>query len=453
LAERGRDATLTCPEQFRAVLDVMADSLRSDLAHLYRRAGFGATAAELDAAEKTGYAAAVRSLVVASSPSDDGVSATPAPTFTLDAPPGKSATAQARKQYREKLQADSRELTMWWLDRMVMATNPFPEKMTFFWHGHFATAIQKVHSAALMLRQNELFRAHGLGAFDALDLAVAKDPAMMVWLDTAQDVAAHPNENFARENMELFTLGYGNYTEDDVRAAARCFTGWRYVRATDAFTEVARLHDDGTKTVLGQTGAFDGGDIVRILTSSTASHRWVTARVWSRFARTLTSDPALDGLIAVYSRQLDVGALMTAMFTSPAFAATKAQLVKQPVEYVVGALRALKMRADNPKYLAVLKNLGQLPFDPPNVGGWPFDDAWLTTAASYTRLQFAQSVAAKGDITLVADASASDRLDAAARLLSIDAWGAQTRVALAQVSDDPASLMTLALCAPEYVVN
>jgi len=431
----------------------MTDSLRSDLAHLYRRAGFGATAAELDAAQKAGYAATVKALVVSSSASDIGVAATPAPVFAVDAPPGKSATADARKQYTAKLQSDSRQLMTWWLDRMVMATNPFPEKMTFFWHGHFATAIQKVHSAALMLRQNELFRTHGLGAFDELDLAVAKDPAMMVWLDTAQDVASHPNENFARENMELFTLGYGNYTEDDVRAAARCFTGWRYVRASDSFTEVARLHDTGSKTVLGHTGNFDGGDVVRILTNSTASHRWITERVWSRFARTATSDPAFGALIAVYGQHLDIGALMTATFMSSAFLATKSQLVKQPIEYVVGALRALKLRADSPKYLAVLKNLGQVPFDPPNVGGWPFDDAWLTTAASYTRLQFARAVVAKGDTSAVTDAAASSRLDAAAHVLSVDSWSAQTRVALAQVADDPAALMTLALCAPEYVVN
>jgi uncharacterized protein (DUF1800 family) len=127
--------------------------------------------------------------------------------------------------------------------------------------------------------------------------------------------------------------------------------------------------------------------------------------------------------------------------------------VKQPVEYVVGALRALNLRADNRKYLAVLKNLGQLPFDPPNVGGWPADDAWLTTAASFTRLQFATSVARAADLSAVADESVSARLDAAARLLSVDGWGAQTRVALTQVADDPEALVTLALCAPEYVVN
>ena len=189
-----------------------SDALRSDLAHLYRRAGFGATAAELDAAVAAGYAATVAGLVVPASTADPGVEATPAPELDVLAPPGKTATASARQLYATQVRSESVDLALWWVDRMVMATNPFPEKLTFFWHGHFATAIQKVRSAALMLRQNELFRSQGLGAFDILDLAVARDPAMMIWLDTAQDVASHPNENFARENMELFTLGYGNYT-------------------------------------------------------------------------------------------------------------------------------------------------------------------------------------------------------------------------------------------------
>jgi uncharacterized protein (DUF1800 family) len=429
------------------------DALRSNLAHLYRRAGFGATSAELDAAQQAGYAAAVAALVVPSSSSDPGVVATPAPSFTVPTPLGETASAAERQNRNKQLAADAADLMLWWLDRMVMATNPFPEKMTFFWHGHFATAIQKVRSAALMLRQNELFRTHGLEAFDMLDLAVARDPAMMIWLDTAQDVAGHANENFARENMELFTLGYGNYSEDDVREAARCYTGWRYNRNTDAFTEVARLHDTGTKTVLGQTGNFDGTDVVRIITHTDASHRWICSRVWSRFAKAITFDPVVAELMAAYAPRLDLRALFTATFTSPLFSTTKGQLVKQPVEYVVGALRALNLRADNRKYLAVLKNLGQLPFDPPNVGGWPADDAWLTTAASFTRLQFATSVARAADLSAVADESVSARLDAAARLLSVDGWGAQTRVALTQVADDPEALVTLALCAPEYVVN
>jgi uncharacterized protein (DUF1800 family) len=430
-----------------------SDALRSDLAHLYRRAGFGATPAELDAAVTAGYAATVAALVRPSSASDQGVMATPPPKLSLAPPPAAIASAAERKAYQARVSTEGQALTLWWLDRMVMATNPFPEKLTFFWHGHFATATSKVRSAALMLRQNELLRTAGLGAFDALDLAIARDPAMMIWLDENQNIAGRPNENFARENMELFTLGYGNYTEDDVREGARCYTGWRYDQGSDAFVEVAKQHDDGVKTVLGHTGNFDGGDVVTILTHSEASYRWISTRVWSRFAKTITTDPVVNTLMTTYSQQLNIGALMTATFSSPLFLQTKGELVKQPVEYVVGALRALKMRADNARYLGHLQGLGQVPFSPPNVGGWPFDDGWLTTAASYTRLQFARWVTAHGDISAVADEPVSGRADAAAHLLSVDGWGAQTSVALAQVAQNPVSLMTLALCAPEYVVN
>jgi len=430
-----------------------SDAVRSDLAHLYRRAGFGATPAELDAAVSAGYAATVDALVQPPSASDQGVLATPPPQLTVASAPGQNGTAAQRKAYQAQVSTEGRGLSLWWLDRMVMATNPFPEKLTFFWHGHFATAMSKVRSAALMLRQNELLRTSGLGAFDALDLAIARDPAMMIWLDENQNIAGRANENFARENMELFTLGYGNYSEDDVREGARCYTGWRYDQNTDTFVEVAKRHDDGVKTVLGHTGNFDGGDLITILTHSDASHRWIASRVWSRFAKTSTTDPALDSLITTYAEHLNVGALTSALFNSPSFLKTKGELVKQPVEYVVGALRALKMRADNQTYLGYLQALGQVPFEPPNVGGWPFDDGWLTTAASYARMKFARFVATHGDISSIADQPASARADAAAHLLSLDGWGAQTRVALAQVAQDPESVMTLALCAPEYVVN
>jgi uncharacterized protein (DUF1800 family) len=430
----------------------MTDAARSDLAHLYRRAGFGATPAQLDAAVKAGYAATVTALIHASEGADKGVAATPAPQF--DEPPaiGKSASAEERKAHNKALKAEQQQLALWWLRRMVAADSPFPEKMTFFWHGHFATAVQKVRSSALMLRQNELFRSQGLGTFDVLDLAVAKDPAMMRWLDTAQDVKAHANENFARENMELFTLGYGNYSENDVREAARCFTGWRFNKKTDAFQERPALHDTGSKTVLGQTGNFDGADVVRILCHSAASKSWIPTRVWSRFAQTITSDPVVIKLTTAYGATLDLRALFSDAFTVPEFLQTKGKLVKQPVEYVVGALRALGLQPES-QHLAVLKNLGQVPFSPPNVGGWTYDDGWLSTAAAYTRLQFAQTAARRGDLALVEDASGVDRVDAVARLLSLDGFGDQSAKALQQVVGNPYQLVTLALCSPEYVVN
>jgi uncharacterized protein (DUF1800 family) len=431
----------------------MADPLRSDLAHLFRRAGFGATPRQLDAAVRAGYAATVATMVTPGPGPDRGVAATPAPTFEVTPPPGRGASAAQRRTYQMQVATESKQLMLWWLDRMVLAEHPFAEKMTFFWHGHFATALQKVRSSALMLRQNELFRAQGLGAFDALDLAVAQDPAMMLWLDTNQNVAAHPNENFARENMELFTLGYGRYTENDVKESARAYTGWRYLRRTDAFTEVGRLHDSGTKTLLGQTGDFDGGDAVRILTHSQASKEWIPTRVWSRFARTITIDPVVPVLTQAYAPALNLKALFTATFTTPAFLQTKGALVKQPVEYVVGTLRALGLRANSVRYLAVLRALGQLPFDPPNVGGWPADNGWLTTAASYSRLEFAHAVAKAADLSVIEHTARSGRIDAVAHLLSIDGFGATSRAALGKVADDPVTVVTLALCAPEYVVN
>lgn len=431
----------------------MADPLRSDLAHLFRRAGFGATPGQLDAAVRAGYAATVATLISPGTGADKGVAATPAPTFELTPAPGRGATAAQRRTYQLQVATESKQLMLWWLDRMVMAEQPFAEKVTFFWHGHFATALTKVRSSALMLRQNELFRAQGLGPFDVLDLAVAKDPAMMVWLDTNQNVAAHPNENFARENMELFTLGYGRYTEGDVKESARAYTGWRYLRRTDVFTEVARLHDSGSKTLLGQTGDFDGEDAVRILTHSQASREWIPTRVWSRFARTITIDPVVPALTTAYGPSLDLKTLFTAAFNAPAFLQTKGALVKQPVEYVVGTLRALGLRANSVRYLAALRALGQLPFDPPNVGGWPADDGWLTTAASYTRLEFAHAVAKAADLSVIDRTAPADRLDAIAHLLSIDGFGATSTAALSKVADDPVTVVTLALAAPEYVVN
>ena len=430
----------------------MPDDLRSDLAHLFRRAGFGATPEQLDAAVRAGYAASVTDLITPRA-ADLGADATPAPAFELAQPPGRGATTTQRRSYQMQVATEGKQLMLWWLDRMVMADQPFAEKMTFFWHGHFATALQKVRSSALMLRQNQLLRSHGMGTFDALDLAVAQDPSMMIWLDTNQNVAAHPNENFARENMELFTLGYGRYTENDVKESARAYTGWRYLRRTDAFTEIARLHDGGSKTLLGQTGNFDGGDAIRILTHSQASRQWIPTRVWSRFARTVTFDPVVPELAAAYGPDLDLKALFTATFTAAEFLQTKGELVKQPVEYVVGLLRALGLRPSSVRYLAVLRALGQVPFDPPNVGGWPADEGWLTTAASLARLQFAHAAAKAADLSAVEQTARRDRIDAVTQLLSIDGFGATTTAALNEVADDPVTFVTLALCAPEYVVN
>ncbi|MBL7631390.1 DUF1800 domain-containing protein, partial [Frankia sp. CN6] len=375
---------------------------------------------------------------------------------------------EARAAYLRALREQTTQLTGWWVRRMVATIDPFTEKLTFFWHGHFATSIRKVRSASMMLAQNEIFRRSGAGPFDALVLAVARDPAMLVWLDAGQNREEHPNENFARELLELFTLGLGNYTETDVREAARAFTGWRVSRDRAGFQLAAGQHDDGPKTILGATGNLGGEDVLALVTHLPASARWVCARLWSRYAAPAgpADVPAGPAMLAAYGPALDVGAAARAMLLSPEFRATRGQLVAQPVEYVVTVLRALGLRVaatagvdpaprqgalPQRTVLAALAGLGQTPFSPPSVGGWPANAAWLTTASAQVRARFAAAATGAADLSTIADEPPAARPDAVAHLLSVDGWTARTRTALAGAGGSPARLVTLGLLAPEYL--
>ncbi|CAI7978502.1 conserved hypothetical protein [Frankia sp. Hr75.2] len=436
--------------------------VRAELALLYRRAGFGARPDELDAAERAGYEAAARGLLDAHDRPDPGAAPPPDLDAEADRRPPPASDRTARAAYARGLRERTEALIGWWLGRMVSTADPVTEKLTLFWHGHFATSIQKVRSPALMLAQNEIFRRSGRGPFDALTLAVARDPAMLIWLDAGRNVREHPNENFARELMELFTLGIGNYEERDVREAARAFTGWRAGR-TGRFTVAAAQHDSGTKTILGHTGDLGGEDVVSLLAHDPASPRWVCSRLWSRYAAPVApADQALTPLLTAYGPGLDTGAALRAMLLAPGFRATAGRLVAPPIDYVVGVLRALRITVPAPgaggaaapaRLATVLRGLGQVPFAPPSVGGWPAGGAWLTTAASLVRTRFAAAVVDAADISAVADVPAAERVDAVARLLSVPAWSARTRSALSAAAADPPRLVTLALLAPEYLVT
>jgi uncharacterized protein (DUF1800 family) len=441
---------------------VASDETRSRIAHLYRRAGFGARAEELDAAVAAGYEATVDRLLDLSRP-DTGADAVAAPTFAKPRAASElPSDPQARRAAQQAEQKTQREegvrLSQWWVDRMVLSTTPLREKLTLFWHGHFATSVQKVKEPELMYRQNQIFRSQGAGSFEALAQAVAKDPSMLIWLDANQNRRESPNENFARELFERFTLGIGNYSEPDVKDASRAFTGWQYRRQNDTFTVAAALHDTGAKTVLGQTGPFGGEDVVRLAAHQPASAAFVSSRLWSHFARPARpDDPLVKELAAGFAaNDLDVGRLLRAIFLHPQFGApaTRTGLVKEPIAYVAGTLRALGLRAASPGINAVqtLGGLGQQPFAPPNVGGWPQNGYWLTTSFALTRLRFASAVVARANLGAVSSAPAADRPAATARLLSVDGWGPTTAAALAKVADDPKALVTLALVSPEYVL-
>ncbi len=421
---------------------------------LLRRAGFTPTRAEVDAAAARGAQAYVADALTPGLP-DAGADATPPPQ--LDDPAesikalSKKASPTQRAATRKQLRRQSLELAVWWIQRMVAAKRPFTEKMAFFWHTHFATSVQKVHSPALMMGQQDIFRRQGLGAFDDLVLAVAQDPAMMLWLDTIRSSKADPNENFAREMFELFVLGHGNYAEQDVRQAARTFTGWRWTPA-GGFRVAARLHDDGSKTVLGRTGNLGGEDVIRLAAAEPASQRWIASRIWSRFgAHAAPADDAVSALLAAAPpkplAELFRAALLSPSLTTPN---VRAGLLKQPVEWVVGAQRALGTTLAAKKILQTLGSLGQLPFAPASVGGWPEGMAWLSTSATEARVTFAVALASAADLSPIADEPSAARIDALADLLAVDGWTQRTRQALDTAAGDPARLTTLALISPEY---
>lgn len=434
---------------------VAMDSTRAELAHLYRRAGFGARPEELDAALDRGYQASV-DLLVAPPGADAGAVATPPPE--LDAEPrrlGKQSDRAAKRAYRIAHREQGEALVQWWLARMVAVDQPLAEKLALLWHGHWATSIRKVHSARLMLGQNQTLRSLGVGDFRELARAMVRDPALLIWLDARRNSKTLPNENLSRELIELFTLGIGHYAEDDVREAARALTGWRIDRRTGAARLVAALHDDRPKTVLAHTGDLDDRSLVDLLVAQQASARFVVTRLWQRLVLpTPPPDDVMGRLLAAYGPGRDVRALVRAMLLDPVFrsAAARHALVKQPIEYVVGALRALHVHPAPPVSVTLLR-LGQQPFQPPSVGGWPTGAAWLSSSAAQARVEFAEWVARQADLSVLAHLAPAARIDAVARLLSVDAWTPRTRTALAAASPDVEQLVTLALVAPEYVVN
>jgi uncharacterized protein (DUF1800 family) len=431
-------------------------STSSTLAHLFRRAGFGATPAEIEAAEKLGFEAAVDKLLAGLTEVDAAGSALGVPHLTPLAQaniPGFSYD-----DYTEFV-----ALSTWWIDRMIVSDTPLREKLVLLLHEQFPTSYQKVGYADLMYRQNQLFRTLGAGSFDALTQAVAQDPAMLIWLDTGTDQKAHANENFARELMERFTMGVGNYTEDDVREAARAFTGWTLDYTTGDFFFNVYDHDGSEKRFLGKAGRWQGQDIIGIATHTTASAKWVVARFWSWLAYPVTTkDPVVAELARDYKKDLNVKNLLEAILRHPHFVSAKARagLVKQPIEYLVGTLRLLGLRTaafSEGTLVWLLASLGQQPFVPLNVGGWGQNQYWLSTSASNNQLSLAWSVAQYADLTEIVDLNGSPgaQVDAVTKLLAVDAWSNRSYRALWKTADKASAqeLLVMALVSPEYLLN
>jgi uncharacterized protein (DUF1800 family) len=407
----------------------MAD--RSALAHLLRRATFGPRAEEVDAAEKAGYQATLDKLFDVSA-ADPGATPPPKPDNT------KSGTKN--------------DVAPWWVARMATADHQLHEKLTFFWHGHWATSIQKVKSDQLMLAQQQTLFRTALGPRGDQLKAMLRDPALILWLDGQQNTAKAANENLGRELMELFTLGIGHYSEDDVKAAARALTGWQVNRQTGQATFNPKRHDASRKTILGQTGPFDADGLADVLLAQPANGQFIAQRLWFRYASS-TAIPA--PVLTTAATHPDTASMLRTILAAEEFQQTRGQLVKQPVEWVVGALRQLNVAPDRvvKQLVPLLNQLGQLPLAPPSVGGWPADAAWLTTSATQVRLKAAQLLAGQAVLDPLTAVPAAQRVDVLARMLVVDAFTARTREVLQSAQGDPRKLVALGLASPEYQVT
>ncbi len=421
---------------------------RDAVRRLLQRLGLGPRRGELDAAATAGFAATLDALTTPGA--DAGAAATPAPALAPIDPVAKGPAAN------RLVPSERSQLVTWWLDRMAAVDRPFPERLTWFWHTHFATSIQKVRFAPLMAAQNATQRRLGTGDFRALAQAMVVDPAMLLWLDGGGNRVGKPNENLAREFMELFTLGVGHYTETDVRSAARALTGWAVNVPAATASLVPRRHDPGPETVLGAS-VTDAPSLVNQLVGLPVSPQFIAGRVWTRFVSDTPPDPStLATLVAAYGQGHDVTALLRAVAHAPAFRDPASVIVREPVLWLVGVLRALNLPASKVPVGALaggLAGLGQVPFAPPNVGGWPAGTPWLTTASALARLNLARALVAVGDVSPVADAPPTGRVAAAAALLGLPAFSPRTASALNPLAGNPPQLVAAALASPESCVS
>ncbi|WP_150700059.1 DUF1800 domain-containing protein [Pandoraea terrae] len=309
---------------------------------------------------------------------------------------GKTLTDDERKALNQRRNRMTQQLDGWWAQEMATTPSPLTERMTLFWHNHFVSSDDKVREPALLYRQNVLLRREALGNFGAMLHAVSKDPAMLIYLDGATSRKERPNENFAREVMELFTLGEGNYTEQDIKEAARAYTGWSVGRPTMTYLWRPNFHDDGVKTVFGQQGNFDGDQMLDLLLARPETARFVVTKLWREFVSP-TPDMAQVARIADDFRAsgYEIRVAMRGLLSSASFwdPRVRGTLVKSPAEFVVDAVREFDIGYDDSLFLAQrMRALGQDLFRPPNVKGWPGGDAWIDSSTLLARKQFVEQL-------------------------------------------------------------
>lgn len=426
---------------------------RRRIARLIHRFGFGPKPGEFAELLNLGFPAAAEKILNA-----------PATDAFADAQPEPKVRDQGKRPapnsaevvaYATEKRAQFTELLNWWLDRMVLSEHPLRERMTWFWHGHWATSYQKVDDALPMYRQNQTLRKHALGNFADMSRAMVNDGALIYWLDGQTNTIKAPNENLSRELMELFVLGVNRYTENDVRETAKALTGYRVNKTNGDVTFQVKQHYSSPINFLGTTGVFNANSLSDFLVSRNDCALFITERIWHRFVS--SSEPLADMSLTNSFKSRNIAELVKAIGYHSALNDEKYAMVKSPVDWLIAVCRAFNITPSKFPNPAAIRNnlnlLGQVPFMPPNVGGWPADQAWLSTSSAQTRISFANTLVKQADLSVIADLPARNRIQGVADLLGVGVWSTRTKLALNGAKNDPERLALLGICSPEYVVS
>lgn len=365
----------------------MADSLLKNK-HLLWRAGFGVGIHQIDDLRNKNMKGLINELFQ-EDPFNEITYETPDIDPAVDYM-NSTAPAEKKKEMQRINRAQNNEMNLNFLDKMVNSKEQMREKMAFFWHGHFAARVANPKFNRQLLNT---IRKNALGNFKDLLFLVSQSPAMLSFLNNQQNKKDHPNENFAREVMELFTMGRGNYTEKDIREAARAFTGWSYDKEGN-FKERKNLHDEGAKTFLDKTGYFSGSDVLHIILEQKTTARFITTKIYRFFVNEKVDQGIVNKLSTdFYNSGYDIKKLMTDIFSASWFYDQKnmGNKIKSPIELMAGIMRILPMHIQNPENLIVYqKLLGQMLLYPPNVAGWPNGKSWIDSSTLMIRLQVPQ---------------------------------------------------------------
>jgi uncharacterized protein (DUF1800 family) len=414
---------------------------RLAIARLVHRVGFGPKPGQFAKMLEQGFKVSAQQLLQAGLP-DYGDVKTAIGIVDLGDQPERNSEALA--PYKAAKQEQLRNMSLWWLDQLVVQEHPFVERMTWFWHGHWATSYSKVDEPVVMFDHIARLRKHAIGDFSQMCEEMIFDGALIYWLDGQLNTAKSPNENLSRELLELFTLGVNQYSENDVKEAAKVLSGLRVVKNSGLVTKEPRRSYFGVSTILGKTGNFESANLARYLSMTEACQSFIPERLMYRFISPASSMMSIPVKPAARAKS-------SAFIIRDSFRARQILPTMKSLVFSESFKDPINSQAKSP--VKLLENLGQRPFFPPSVAGWPADEAWLSVASSQSLIQAAQMFVNEGNLGPLIKVAKQERVDALADWLGVAQWSDRTRAAFDGALRDPARLTALAICSPEYLVS